>query len=277
MSAPANPVVPQIDHRHPWPVRIWHWANALAVVVLLLTGLLLFDIHPRLYWGNDGHQGMPAFVSLSATDLEGAEPKTELQIGSHRWDVTGLLGKVIDDGFGGKYLLLFSPPDDWDFGATRGWHFACAWILAFSLLGYASYVLLSGRLFKTLLPMRRELALRSIVHEIWQHLRLRRAHGQAARRYNLLQKLSYLFVIFVLIPTIVLSGLTMSNSVTAAFPDLFTLFGGRQSARSMHFLAVMLLVLFILVHVFEVFVGGFFKLMRSMITGRYVVDREESV
>ena len=277
MSAPGNLVRPQTDYRHPWPVRIWHWANVLAVVVLLLTGLLLFDIHPRLYWGNDGHEGVPAFLSLSATDLEGTVPKTELQIGGHRWDATGVLGKIIDDGFGGKYLLVFSPPDDWDFGATRGWHFAFAWILAFSLLGYASYVLVSGRLAKKLLPMRTDLTLRGIAHEIWQHLRLRPAHGQAARHYNVLQKLSYLFVIFVLIPTIILSGLTMSNTVTAAFPDLFTLFGGRQSARSMHFFAAMLLVLFVLVHVFEVFVAGFVNLMRSMITGRYVVDREDSV
>ena len=277
MSAPESRVTREIDYRHPWPVRIWHWANVVTAVVLLLTGLLLFDIHPRLYWGNDGHEGMPAFLSLSATDLQGVVPKTELQIGERRWDATGVLGKVIDDGFGGKYLLVFSPPDDWDFGATRGWHFAFAWILACSLLGYALYLLVSGRLARTLLPMRRELRLRNIAREIWQHLRLRRAHGQAARHYNLLQKLSYLFVIFVLIPTIVLSGLTMSNSVTAAFPDLFTLFGGRQSARSIHFLAATFLVLFVLVHVFEVFVSGFFNLMRSMITGRYVVDREDSV
>jgi thiosulfate reductase cytochrome b subunit len=122
-----------------------------------------------------------------------------------------------------------------------------------------------------------DLTLRSIAHEIWQHLRLRRARGQAARNYNLLQKLSYLFVIFVLIPAIVLSGLTMSNAMTAAFPDLFLLFGGRQSARSIHFLAAMLLVLFVFVHVFQVFVAGFVNLMRSMITGRYVVDREDSL
>jgi thiosulfate reductase cytochrome b subunit len=149
--------------------------------------------------------------------------------------------------------------------------------LALSFLLYGLYILVSGRLAKMLLPMRSDLTLRSIAHEVWQHLRLRRARGQAARNYNLLQKLSYLFVIFVLIPTIVLSGLTMSNAMTAAFPDLFMLFGGRQSARSIHFLAAMLLVLFVFVHVFQVFVAGFFNLMRSMITGRYAVDREDSV
>ncbi len=118
---------------------------------------------------------------------------------------------------------------------------------------------------------------RNIAGEFWQHLRLKRARGESARHYNLLQKASYLLVIFVLFPTLVLSGLTMSNAMTAAFPDLIALFGGRQSARSMHFLAAMLLVSFVLVHVFQVFVAGFFNMMRSMITGRFVVDREDSV
>jgi thiosulfate reductase cytochrome b subunit len=264
----------QIDYRHPWPVRAWHWANAAAIVVLLMTGLLIFDIHPHLYWGEDGHEGVPAFVSLTGTNLDRPVPTTDLQIGSRHWDVTGLLGNVIDDGFGGKYLMVAAAPDDWQFGATRGWHFLFAWILGLSLPMYGLYLLWSGRLRKQMLPTRGELTLRSIGREIWQHLRLKRAHGESARHYNLLQKLSYLFVIFILIPALVLSGLTMSNAVTAAFPDLFTLFGGRQSARSVHFLSAMLLVLFVLVHVFQVFVAGFVNLMRSMITGRFVVDRE---
>jgi len=164
-----------------------------------------------------------------------------------------------------------------EFGATRGWHFAFAWILGLSLPLYGLYLIGSGRLTKMLLPTRGDLELRSIANEFWQHLRLKRARGESARRYNLLQKASYLLVIFILIPLMVLSGLTMSNAITAAFPDLIALFGGRQSARSIHFLAAMLLVAFVLVHVFQVCVAGFFNLMRSMITGRFVVDREDSV
>ena len=267
-------VTPQIVYRHPWPVRIWHWANAAAVVVLLLTGLLVFDIHPRLYWGDDGHVGVAAFLSLSATDLDSAKPQTALKIGDRRWDVTGVFGSAIDDGFGGKYLLAAAAPRDWEFGATRGWHFAFAWIWALSFLLYGCYLLASGRLAKMLLPARNELTSQGIFREFWQHVRLKRTRGPAARSYNLLQKLSYLLVIFVLIPTLALSGLTMSNAVTAAFPELFSLFGGRQSARSIHFFAAMLLVLFVVVHVFQVFVAGFFNLMTSMITGRYVVDED---
>jgi thiosulfate reductase cytochrome b subunit len=190
--------------------------------------------------------------------------------------MTGILGLAIDTGFGDKDFLVVPPPADWDFGATRGWHFLCAWILVASALAYAIYLLASGRLGRMLWPGRAELMPSSLVHEFWQHLRLKRPRGEAARRYNPLQKLAYLVVIFVLIPVMILSGLTMSNSVTAAFPDLFTLFGGRQSARSVHFIAAMLLLAFVLVHVFQVLVSGWFNLMRSMITGRYVAEREES-
>ena len=149
-------------------------------------------------------------------------------------------------------------------------------ILVLGAVAYAFYLLASGRLRRMLWPARTELTFASLGRELSQHLRLRRMHGEAARRYNLLQKLTYLIVIFGLIPLLIVSGLTMSNSVTTAFPDLFTLFGGRQSARSIHFIAAMLLLAFIVVHVFQVFVAGFFNLMRSMITGRFAVEREES-
>ena len=276
MDPQARVVKQQIDYRHPWPVRVWHWTNAVLVAVLLTTGLLIFDIHPHLYWGEEGHEGVPTFLSLTGANLDRPVPQSQLQIGRWHWDVTGVLGNAIDDGFGGKYLLVVPAPVDWQFGATRGWHFLFSWMLGLSLPLYGLYLLASGRLARRLLPTRGDLRLHSIAKDLWQHLCLKRASGESALHYNLLQKLSYLFVIFILIPTIILSGLTMSNAVTATFPDLFALFGGRQSARTVHFLSAMLLVTFVLVHVFQVFVAGFFNLMNSMITGRYVVDRRGS-
>lgn len=264
----------QVDYRHPLPVRLWHWANALAVLVLLLTGLLIFDIHPHLYWGEAGQEGEGAFLSFSGAHLDRKIPDTDLQIGSHHWNTTGRLGDVIEDGFGGKYLLVATPPEDWQFGATRGWHFAFAWFLGLSLPAYALYLFLSRRLTRTLLPTRGELRAASLGRELWAHLRLRRAHGEAARHYNSLQKLTYLVVIFVLIPGMVLSGLAMSNTLSAAWPSLSGIFGGHQSARSVHFITAMLLLAFLLVHVFQVCAAGFVNLMRSMITGRFVVERE---
>jgi len=277
MGLPEGAAVRQIDYRHPLPVRVWHWINAVAVVVLLITGLLIFDIHPHLYWGEAGQEGEGAFLSLSGTHLDRPVPETQLQIGRLRWNTTGVLGNVIDDGFGGKYLLVAAAPDDWQFGATRGWHFAFAWFLGLSLPLYGAYLLASGRLNRVLLPTRCELKPRNILHELWRHARLIRARGESSRHYNFLQKISYLLVLFVLIPAMVLSGLSMSNTVTAAFPDLAVLFGGHQSARSVHFIAAMLLVAFIVVHVFQVFVAGFINMTRSMITGRFVVEREKTL
>jgi thiosulfate reductase cytochrome b subunit len=263
---------PKIDYRHPWPVRLWHWTNALACIALLVTGALIFDIHPHLYWGDDGHEGMPAFLSLTSTGMSGTVPRTDLQIGSRHWDTTGILGKVLDDGDSGQYLLAFGAPDDWQFGATRGWHFLFAWVLGLSVPLYGSYLLWSRRLRAVWLPSRSELGLRSLASDLWQHLRLRRRRGEASRRYNVLQKLTYLAVLGLLMPLIVLTGFAMSNAMTAAFPHLLTVFGGRHSARSLHFLAALLMALFIVVHVLQVFVGGFSNLMRSMITGRYAVE-----
>lgn len=275
MKTPPGAAGPQVDYRHPWVVRLWHWANAGAVVVLLMTGLLLFDIHPRLYWGDDGHAGMPAFLAVDAMDVTSATPRFSLQLGGHHWDVTGIIGTIVDEGDSGKYVLIANPPDDWQFGATRGWHFMFAWLLGLSLPAYALYLLVSGRLRDRLLPTRVELSARSIGHELSQHLRMRRARGEASRHYNILQKASYLSVIGVLIPLAILSGFTMSNAMTAVFPGLIALFGGHQSARSVHFMVAMLLGLFLLVHVFQVLVSGFTNLMRSMITGRFVVEPEE--
>ena len=276
MGIPEAAAARQVDYRHPLPVRVWHWVNAAAVVVLLMTGLLIFDIHPHLYWGETGQEGEGAFLSLSGTHLDQPRPDTQLQIGRLRWNATGVLGSVIDDGFGGKYLLVAAAPEDWQFGATRGWHFAFAWFLGLSLPLYGAYLLASGRLNRVLLPTRGDLKPRNILHELWQHARLKRTRGESSRHYNFLQKISYLVVLCVLIPAMILSGLSMSNTVTAAFPDLATLFGGHQSARSVHFIAAMLLLAFVLVHVFQVFVAGFINMTRSMITGRFVVEREKT-
>ena len=261
--------------RHPWPVRLWHWTNALAVTLSLVTGLLIFNIHPSLYWGEDGHAGMASILSLSVSDPNPKKPRFELRVGSHRWDVTRLMG-VIDNEGSDQYVLIAAPPADFQFGGTRIWHFMSAWILVTSWVVYGLYLVLGGRLVRVLWPTREDRSLRNLAYELRRHLLLKRARGEAARRYNLLQKFSYLLVVVVLIPALILSGLTMSNSVTAVFPDLFLLFGGRQSARSIHFIVAALLLGFVLVHLFQVLVAGFFNSTRSMLTGHFSVEREES-
>jgi thiosulfate reductase cytochrome b subunit len=290
-NALSTPSFVQVAYRHPWPVRLWHWANAGAVLALLLTGLLIFDIHPHLYWGEAGQEGEGAFLSFTRAPADNrtvapegapadsagstAPPRTQWTLGRHHWG-TGKMGSILEDGFGGSYLLVASPPADWQFGATRGWHFAFAWFLGFSLPAYAIYLLVSRRLTRTLLPSREELRPRSLAQELWKHLRFHRARGAEARHYNSLQKMTYLAVIFVLIPAMVLSGIAMSNTASAVWPHLSLLFGGHQSARSVHFITAMLLLVFVLVHVFQVFVAGFANQMRGMITGRFVIGKESA-
>jgi thiosulfate reductase cytochrome b subunit len=264
----------EIIVRHPWPVRLWHWTNALAVTLSLVTGLLIFNIHPSLYWGEDGHAGMPSILSLSVSDPDPKSPRFELRVGGHHWDVTDWMG-VIDNEGNDQYVLVAATPADFQFGGTRIWHFMSAWILVTAWLVYALYVVVGGRLVRVLWPTREDRSWRNLAYELRQHLLLRRARGEAAKRYNLLQKISYLTVVLVLVPALILSGLTMSNTVTAVFPDLFSLFGGRQSARSIHFIAASVLLVFVVVHLVQVLVAGFFNSMRSMLTGRYAIEAEK--
>jgi thiosulfate reductase cytochrome b subunit len=168
-------------------------------------------------------------------------------------------------------LVLPLPVNLEQTGWGRNLHFLAAWILVLNGGLYLLLSILGSHLRRDLLPDRDQLAPRHLAREIADHARLRPATGREALRYNALQKFAYLAVILGLFPLMVLTGLTMSPGVTAAFPELFTLFGGRQSARTLHFVFASLLVLFLLVHVGQVFVGGAINLTRSMITGRFTV------
>jgi len=232
--------------RHPWPVRLWHWVNAVGITLSLLTGCWIFNVHPRLYWGEDGHAGMPAVLSLEAVDAAAKPPRFELQVGGSRWDVTPLMG-VIDVEGSDQYTLVGAYPKDYQFGASRTWHFLAAWMLVGGWLTYGLYLIGSGRLRRMWWPG---------------------GGGARAASYNVVQQLAYLALFALLIPTLILSGLTLSNSVTAAHPELFALWGGRQSARTVHFGAAATLAFFVAVHLYRVLVCGFFPLMRSMVTGR---------
>jgi thiosulfate reductase cytochrome b subunit len=139
-------------------------------------------------------------------------------------------------------------------------------------LCYLAYAIASRHLARDLAPTAADL--RSIGRSVLDHLRFRHPVGEAARRYNVLQKLAYLGVIFVLVPLVVLMGFAMSPWLDSIIPGWVDLFGGRQSARTLHFVAAWLLVAFAIIHVFEVIVSGFWNHLRSMITGRYRIDTE---
>jgi thiosulfate reductase cytochrome b subunit len=156
---------------------------------------------------------------------------------------------------------------------ARRWHFFFAWVFVLNGLCYVGYSIASRHLSRDLAPDTADW--RSIGRSIVDHLLFRHPTGEAAKRYNILQKLAYLSVIFVLLPLVILMGLAMSPRLDAAIPGWVDLFGGRQSARTIHFVAAWLLVAFVFVHVFEVIVSGFWNHLRSMITGRYRIETRE--
>jgi thiosulfate reductase cytochrome b subunit len=158
-----------------------------------------------------------------------------------------------------------------DLATGRHWHFLFAWLLVLNGLVYFVVALVSRHLTRDLVPSLAELAPRHLMTELWQHLKLQFPHGEAARHYNTLQKIAYAGLVLVLAPLVILTGLTMSPGFDAIAPWLLDLFGGRQSARSLHFIAVCLILLFVVMHLGALLAVGVWNELRSMITGRYSI------
>jgi thiosulfate reductase cytochrome b subunit len=260
--------------RHGALVRVTHWINALSLAFLLLSGLQIFNAHPALYWGQDsdfGHGWLAMGAYASGGQLHGVT-----KVGSAMFDTTGVLGASKEHGVWtarGFPDWLTMPPQRF-LALGRRWHFFFAWVFAINGAIFIASAVVSGHLRRDLAPTLDQLKPRHVLQEIWDHLRLRFPKGEAARRYNVLQKLAYLAVLLVLLPLMVLTGMTMSPSLDAIFPFLVELFGGRQSARSIHFIVANLIVLFFLVHIVMVVLSGTWNNIRSMITGRYAIEVE---
>src|SRR5271168_594509 len=224
--------------RHSALVRVTHWISTLCFFALLVSGVEILISHPRFYWGETGN--------VLTT------PLFKLPIPSSR--------SLVPTGYG--YVL----PDQ--NGWSRYLHFQAAWIVVLTGLLYIISILLTGHLRKDLLPVKANLSLRAFWTAIAKNLRFQRPSAAEAWSYNLLQRLSYLFVVFVLFPLVVWTGLAMSPAFVSAFPITVNSLGGQQSARTLHFFVSMALVLFLLVHVAMIFLAGFWTRMRAMITGR---------
>ena len=260
--------------RHRLSTRLWHWVNAGALLILLMSGLMIFNAHPRLYWGHYGANPDPAWLEIGHEEAE----RGFLRVGAIEVPTTGVLG-VWTDGEGEVRTRAFpgwaTLPGSYNLGLARRWHLTFAWVFAVGIVAYGVLSLVNGHLRRDLLPTRDELRPSHVWADVKDHARLRFPTGAAALRYNILQKASYLGVMGLLIPVMVLTGLTMSPAMTAAWPWLLDLFGGRQSARSIHFIAAALLVAFIVVHLLMVLLAGPFNEVRSMITGRFRLPREK--
>jgi thiosulfate reductase cytochrome b subunit len=241
----------------------------VCLTILLMSGLQIFNAHPALYWGMASDFAHPA---LSLTGKPGADGRLhgQTQIGPLRFDSTGVLG--VSPNMSGApsargFPMWSTLPGPRNLAEGRRWHFFFAWLFVLNGLAYWLWSWRAKHLSRDLAPTGEEL--RGIGQSIREHLRFKHPQGEAATRYNVLQKLAYLAVIFVFAPGIVLMGLAMSPHLDSVLGWLVDVVGGRQSARSIHFIIAFAFIAFILVHVFMVLVTGPVNQIRAMITGRY--------
>lgn len=251
------------------PVRVTHWINLACMVILLMSGLAIFNGWPALYWGIRTHFDHPLLAFYAVPGPAGRDVGMSWILG-HQVVTTGWFG--LSTGAGGRDVVRGFPswatlPGRLDLAMARRWHFFFAWIFVLNGLAYAFYAASSRHLSRDLIPSWREL--RKLGRSAWDHARLRFPSGKEARHYNILQKLSYLVVAFGMGPLMVATGLAMSPWIDAAWPWLPAIFGGRQSARTIHFLTAFAFLAFVLIHILMVLLSGAGNNMRAMITGRY--------
>lgn len=277
-SIPARPneVGPEAGSReifrHSLLVRLTHWTNALCLFILLMSGLQIFNAHPALYWGQKSDFGHP-FVSLGARKNEAGALVGTTHVLGREFTTTGVLGvsagvdgEPAERGFPGWITL----PAGQDLATGRLWHFLAAWGFVLSLALYFAHGVFGGHFRRELAPSGEQL--RHIGRSIRDHIHMRFPKGREAEQYNVLQKLTYLVVVLVVFPVMVLAGLTMSPGFDAAFPWILSFFGGRQSARTVHFLGAGALMAFFAVHIVLVLISGVWNNIRSMITGWYTIE-----
>jgi thiosulfate reductase cytochrome b subunit len=223
--------------RHTAFVRVTHWITAFCFFALLVSGVELVISHPRFYWGETGNSVTPTLFKIPIPSSRSTVPT----------------------GYG--YVL----PDQ--NGWSRYLHFQAAWVVVLTGLAYALWGLWTGHFRGNLFPAPEDRTWRALRGVIAKHSRFKPPDQADAFSYNALQRAAYLFVIFVLFPVVIWTGLAMSPAFNSAFPAAVNLLGGRQSARTLHFFVSVFLLLFLIVHVAMVVLAGFTSRMRGMITG----------
>lgn len=266
-TADGDPMPGDLVKRHRLSTRLWHWLNAITLAVMMMSGLMIFNAHPRLYWGQYGANADHAWFEIGSTANTGF-----VIAGPLRVETSGVLGRWTDmDGQVQRRAFPYwiTIPSRYNLADARLWHLAFAWVLGVSLLAYMVVSLWNRHFQRDLTISRAEIRPAHLWADIKDHARLRFPTGAAALRYNILQKLSYGVVLFLLLPLIILTGLAMSPAMDSGWAWLLDIFGGRQSARSLHFIAMVVLIGFFFVHVAMVVLAGPINELRSMISGWY--------
>jgi thiosulfate reductase cytochrome b subunit len=264
----SSPVIERL-YRHRLPVRISHWLNVPFLIILIMSGLQIFNAHPALYWGDRSDRDK-AVLSIRPMQTESGEEMGITTILGHKFDTTGVLG--YSDGMRRAFPAWATIPSAKWLAMGRQWHLFFAWLFVINGLIFTAYAFASRHATRDLAPTGKDF--RGIGKSLRDHLLLRHPSGKEAKRYNVLQKLAYACILFGVAPLIVLTGLAMSPTIDTAFPWLLTIFGGRQAARTIHFVACFSFVGFIVIHVVQVILTGFFNNIRSMVTGWFLVQHK---
>ncbi|MBZ9817976.1 cytochrome b/b6 domain-containing protein [Mesorhizobium sp. CA4] len=249
--------------------RLTHWIWAFSLFFMLLSGLQIFNARPQLYIGKQsGFEFNNTILQIGAENTANG-PRGFTEIFGHRFDTTGVLGW---SGPPGQETPRAFPswatiPSYYDLGTARVVHFFFAWILTTTLLVWLIASLINGHIRRDLAP--RVSDLRKLPRDIVDHAKLKFHH---TREYNTLQKMAYGGVLFVLLPLMIITGLAMSPSMNSVLPWLNEILGGRQTARTIHFTVMLLLVLFFVVHILMILAAGPINELRSIITGWYRTD-----
>ncbi|MEK6786494.1 MAG: cytochrome b/b6 domain-containing protein [Nitrospirota bacterium] len=264
----SSPVIERV-YRHRLPVRISHWLNVPFLIILIMSGLQIFNAHPALYWGDRSDRDQ-ALLAIRPVQSESGEVKGITTILGHQFDTTGVLG-YSDDMRRGFPAWATIPSAKW-LAMGRQWHLFFAWLFVINGLIFTAYAFASRHATRDLTPTGKDF--RGIGKSLRDHLLLQHPSGKESKQYNVLQKLAYATVLFIVAPLIVLTGLAMSPTVDTAFPWILTILGGRQAARTIHFVACFSFVGFIVIHVLQVILTGFFNNIRSMVTGWFLVQHK---
>lgn len=262
---PQGPLV----YRQRLSTRLTHWVWALCLFFLMLTGLQIFNAHPSLHVGKEaGFDYDNAILQIGAVEAEGSLRGVTRVLGAE-FDTTGVLG--VSDGEVRAFPAALTIPSKISLATGRVIHFFFAWVLVGTLAVWLVASALNGHL-RQLVPSWTDL--RALPEDIADHARLRFRHGAG---YGVLQKLAYASVLFLALPLMILTGLSMSPAFNAAAPWLLEVFGGRQTARTIHFLTMVALLGFFAVHMAMILLAGPLNEMRSILTGWYRTDGGKDV
>lgn len=223
-------MTPRTKPRHAISTRIWHWINAAALVVLFMSGLGISNAHRYLYWGDFGFDPADAWLAVI------------------------------------RFPSWATLPQRYNLAEARDWHSAGAWVFALALLGMWIAMLVNRHFARDIAAPISAWSPSHLWAEAKAHLK---GHFEAegGAKYNTLQKLTYGIVLGVLLPLMVLTGLAISPGFEPAAPWLVEALGGRQSARSLHFIAAFALFAFFVVHIVMVLLSNPIKQMWAMIAG----------